>query len=169
MRRFAAGVTVLTCRGPDGPEGITVSAFTSVSLRPPQVLVCLARGSRTLSTILTEGRFAVNVLGWQQRELATRFADRTRTPAQRFAGIAETTLVTGSPVVLDALASLDCLVAQVWPCGDHIVLVGDVVAGSAERLDAPLLLYDGEFCKPAGQEAVHGGSTAPAVCALRLW
>lgn len=149
MRRFATGVTVVTCPGPDGPEGITVNAFTSVSLRPPQVLVCLDRGSRTLPTMLTAGRFAVNVLGWEQRELATRLADRTRTPAQRFAGIRESTLVTGSPIVPDSLAVLDCLLAQVWPCGDHMLLVGDVVGGSAERVDEPLLFYEGGFCMSA--------------------
>jgi flavin reductase (DIM6/NTAB) family NADH-FMN oxidoreductase RutF len=150
MRRFATGVTVVTCPGPDGPEGITVNAFTSVSLHPPQVLVCLDRRSRTLLTILTAGRFAVNVLGWEQRELATRLADRTRTPAQRFTGIREsTTLVTGSPVVPDSLAVIDCLLAQVWPCGDHLVLVGDVVGGSAERVDDPLLFYKGRFCMSA--------------------
>jgi hypothetical protein len=84
MRRFATGVTVVTCPGPDGPEGITVNAFTSVSLRPPQVLVCLDRRSRTLPTMLTAGRFAVNVLGWEQRELATRLAeDADACPAVR--------------------------------------------------------------------------------------
>jgi flavin reductase (DIM6/NTAB) family NADH-FMN oxidoreductase RutF len=149
MRRFATGVTVVTCPGPDGPEGITVNAFTSVSLRPPQVLVCLDRRSRTLPTILTAGRFAVNVLGWEQRELATRLADKTRTPAQRFAGIRESTLVTGSPVVPDSLAVIDCLLAQVWPCGDHMLLVGDVVGGSTERVDEPLLFYEGGFCMSA--------------------
>jgi flavin reductase (DIM6/NTAB) family NADH-FMN oxidoreductase RutF len=146
MRRFATGVTVVTCSGPDGPEGVTVNAFTSVSLRPPQVLVCLDRRSRTLPTMLTAGRFAVNVLGWEQRELATRLADGTRTPAQRFAGIRESTLVTGSPVVPDSLAVIDCLLAQVWPCGDHMLLVGDVVGGLAERVDEPLLFYEGGFC-----------------------
>src|SRR5262245_15114347 len=149
MRRFATGVTVVTCPGPDGPEGITVNAFTSVSLRPPQALVCLDRRSRTLATILTAGRFAVNVLGWEQRELATRLADKTRTPAQRHAGICESTLVTGSPVVPDSLAVIDCLLAQVWACGDHALLVGHVVAGSAGRVDEPLLFYEGGFCMSA--------------------
>lgn len=146
LRRFATGVTVVSCPGPAGPEGTTVNAFTSVSLHPPQVLVCLDRRSRTLPTILTAGRFAVNVLGREQRELATRLADTTRTPAQRFVGIRETTLVTGSPVIPDSLAVIDCLLAQVWPCGDHMLLVGDVVAGSAERVDEPLLFYEGGFC-----------------------
>ena len=149
MRRFATGVTVVTCQGLAGPEGTTVNAFTSVSLRPPRVLVCLDRRSRTLPPILTADRFAVNVLGREQRELATRLADRTRTPAQRFAGIRETTLVTGSPVVPDSLAVIDCLLGQVWPCGDHMLLVGDVVAGSVGRVDEPLLFYEGGFCTPA--------------------
>ncbi|MEV0290816.1 MULTISPECIES: flavin reductase family protein [unclassified Kribbella] len=149
MRRFATGVTIVTCPGPDGPEGITVNAFTSVSLRPPQVLVCLDRRSRTLPTILTAARFAVNVLGCEQRELATRLADKTRTPDQRLAGICESTLVTGSPVVPDSLAVIDCILAQAWPCGDHMLLVGTVVGGSAERVDQPLLFYDGGFCLSA--------------------
>jgi flavin reductase (DIM6/NTAB) family NADH-FMN oxidoreductase RutF len=167
MRRFATGVTVVTCPGPDGPEGITVNAFTSVSLRPPQVLVCLDRRSRTLPTILTAGRFAVNVLGWEQRELATRLADKTRTPAQRFAGIRESTLVTGSPVVPDSLAVIDCLLAQVWPCGDHVLLVGDVVGGSTERTDEPLLLYEGRFCMSAtSPNGATGSAQEPRPAAL---
>ena len=146
MRRFATGVTIVTAQGTDGPEGITVNGFTSVSLRPPRVLVCLDHRSRTLLTIMTAGRFAVNVLGWEQRELATRLADRTRTPAQRFAGIRQsTTLVTGSPTVSESLAVIDCLLARAWPCGDHVLLVGDVVGGSVERIDEPLLFYEGGF------------------------
>jgi 3-hydroxy-9,10-secoandrosta-1,3,5(10)-triene-9,17-dione monooxygenase reductase component len=153
MRRFATGVTVVTCPGPDGPEGITVNAFTPVSLRPPQVLVCLDRGSRTLPTILAAGRFAVNVLGWEQRELVARFADKTRTPARRFAGIRASSLVTGSPVVPGSLAVLDCLLAWAWPCGDHMLLVGDVVGGSAEGPDEPLVFYGGGFSNVAISQA----------------
>jgi flavin reductase (DIM6/NTAB) family NADH-FMN oxidoreductase RutF len=145
MRRFATGVTVVTCPGPEGPEGVTVNAFASVSLRPPRVLVCLDGGSRSLRSILTAGRYAVNVLGWEQRELAARLADKTRTPAQRFAGILGPTLVTGSPVVSDSLAVIDCLLEQAWPCGDHMLLVGDVVGGAAGRMDDPLLFYEGGF------------------------
>ncbi len=145
MRRFATGVTVVTCPGPDGPEGITVNAFTPASLRPPQVLVCLDCGSRTLPTILAAGRFAVNVLGREQRALAARFADKTRTPTQRFAGIAESALVTGSPVVPDSLAVLDCLLARAWRCGDHVLLVGDVVGGSVGPSEEPLVFYGGGF------------------------
>jgi 3-hydroxy-9,10-secoandrosta-1,3,5(10)-triene-9,17-dione monooxygenase reductase component len=146
MRRFATGVTMVTCPGPDGPEGVTVNAFASVSLSPPQVLVCLDRGSRTLRTILTAGRFAVNVLGWEQRELAARLADKTRTPAQRFTGIRESTLVTGSPIVPDSLTVIDCLLAQVWPCGDHMLLVGGVVGGMDGCPNEPLVFYEGGFC-----------------------
>jgi len=146
MRRFATGVTVVTCAGPDGPEGITVNAFTPVSLRPPQVLVCLDRGSRTLRTILVAGSFAVNVLGWEQRELAVRFADTARTPAGRFTGIHAAILATGAPVVPDSLAVLDCLLARAWPCGDHVLLVGDVVDGTAGSADEPLVFYGGGFC-----------------------
>lgn len=146
MRRFATGVTVVTCPGPDGPEGTTVNAFTSVSLHPPQVLIGLGSRSRTLPSILGAGRFAVNVLSREQRELATRLADRTRTPTQRFAGIRGTTLFTGAPVIPCSLAVIDCLLAQAWTCGDHMLLVGDVVAGSTERADGPLLFYEGGFC-----------------------
>jgi flavin reductase (DIM6/NTAB) family NADH-FMN oxidoreductase RutF len=167
MRRFATGVTVVTCPGPDGPEGTTVNAFTPVSLHPPQVLVCLDRGSRTLPTILSAGRFAVNVLGWDQRELVARFADKTRTPAQRFAGIRASILVTGSPVVPGSLAVMDCLLSRAWPCGDHMLLVGDVVEGLAGRAEEPLVFYRGGFSSVAipQQGAVGGCIGASSRCA----
>jgi flavin reductase (DIM6/NTAB) family NADH-FMN oxidoreductase RutF len=132
-----------------------VNAFTPASLRPPHVLVCLDRGSRTLRTILPAGSFAVNVLGWEQRELVARFADKTRTPAGRCAGIRTATLATGAPVVPGSLAVLDCLLARAWPCGDHMLLVGDVVGGSAGGPDESLVFYGGGFSNVATPQARH--------------
>jgi flavin reductase (DIM6/NTAB) family NADH-FMN oxidoreductase RutF len=153
MWRFATGVTVVTCPGPDGPEGITVNAFASVSLRPPQVLVCLDRGSRTLRTILAVGRFAVNVLGWEQQELAARFADKTRTPTRRCVGLCQSSPGIGSPVIPGSLAVIDCLLSRTWPCGDHVLLVGDVVGGTNGCAGEPLVFYEGGFSNAAMPQA----------------
>ncbi len=74
---FASGVTVVTRRLPDGaPYGMTVSSFTSVSLDPPLILVCIARGARFLRDLASDQSFAVNILSEEQQHLAARFADR---------------------------------------------------------------------------------------------
>ena len=122
---FPTGVTVVTRRFPDGsPYGMTVSSFTSVSLDPPLILVCIDRRAAFLLELADEMPFAVNVLREDQQEIAVRFS---RTPeGGRFAGIEWVEDSRGLPLLGGAVASFACSLEQVVEAGDHFLLIGGV-------------------------------------------
>jgi len=138
---FASGVTVITAVHDERPYGTTASAVTSLSLEPPMMLVCLDRESQTGGVIAEEGRFAVNILGEDQADLAVRFA--TKAP-DKFDGVATTRGEYGEPLLADALATLECRVVEQTTGGTHVVFFGEVERGSA-RAGAPLAYYRGQF------------------------
>lgn len=146
-RQLAAGVTVVTSYGPEGPVGLTASSVTSVSLRPPMLLLCLTSGSRTLSAIRAQRAFAVHLLREDQHARARAFADPRVTPGTRFAGH-EYRDVLGVPLLTDALAWSVCFVEDERGYGDHNVVVGRVVAAHV-RGGRPLLWHDREFARLA--------------------
>src|SRR5689334_25426551 len=124
MSRFASGVTIVTTK-PEAhqPIGITVSSFASLSLEPPLVLVCIDKRA-SIHDQLVEGRyFAVNVLAENQEILSRRFASRDD---DRFSGIGYTEGVTGSPVLSDVLAAIECRIVHTYTGGDHTIVVGEV-------------------------------------------
>ena len=140
---FASGVTVVTTRDPDGaPAGMTASAFSSVSLDPPLVLVCIANDSGLHDVLRAAPRFAVNVLADDQAALSVRFAGAR---SQRFTGVAIAETGGESPPLLGgAAAYLVCETTAVHPGGDHAIFVARVVAG--ESFDRPPLLhFRGEY------------------------
>jgi flavin reductase (DIM6/NTAB) family NADH-FMN oxidoreductase RutF len=147
LGHFASGVTVVTTLDPDGcPAGLTASAFTSVSLNPPLVLVCVAHTSQSYPAFHTHGKFAINVLHADHEQLARRFAS-TSSSAEKFAGTGYKKGALGLPVLEDALAELECTIVHVYPAGDHTIFVGQVEAADC-RGDAglePLLYYRGRF------------------------
>src|SRR5919201_3909821 len=105
---FATGVTIITTREGETDFGVTVSAVTSLSLEPPMLLVCLNRTSRTQAAVKSTGRFAVNILGLDQIELAELFA----TPRDdKFAGLDPTYGPLGDPLIPGAIAHVECEVA----------------------------------------------------------
>ena len=126
MAQFASGVSVVTTLDPDGaPRGTTVSALTSVSLKPPLVLACLGTKSRTLSALRASGVFAVNVLAADQGGLAHAFASSG--PKAVWDDIELFEGPTGSPLLRGALAHVDCAVYSVSRAGDHDIVVGHVL------------------------------------------
>ncbi|MER6346432.1 flavin reductase family protein [Streptomyces sp. NPDC001595] len=141
--KLAAGVSVVTARGEGGPLGMTVSAVTSLSARPPLLLACLRDGSRTLAAIRAHGAFAVHLLRDDQHTLATRFACPTTTAAQRFAGT-DTRQVLGVPVLPGALAWSVCLLTDVRRYGDHHLVIGQPAAVHVGG-GRPLLWHDRRF------------------------
>jgi flavin reductase (DIM6/NTAB) family NADH-FMN oxidoreductase RutF len=146
MRRFAAGVTVVTTVDDGAYLGITVSAFCLVSLEPPLVLVCLHNHSQALDAIRASGVFAVTVLSNQQEFLSEMFAGRAPRADPAFSAIRHRTLVTGAPVLTGGLAWLDCRVQQDIPAGDHAILIGTVVAaGAAAEQEDPLLYFGSQY------------------------
>ncbi|MGD2067104.1 MAG: flavin reductase family protein [Gemmatimonadota bacterium] len=143
MGHFTTGVTVVTSRGPDGsPCGLTANSLASVSLDPALVLVCLDRSSVTRNCILDSGSFSVCVLRAGTETLAERFASGDR--ETRFDDLSVSQGVSGSPILDDALAWIDCAVEAVHEGGDHSIVVGRVMACDA-REGSPLVFFRGDF------------------------
>jgi flavin reductase (DIM6/NTAB) family NADH-FMN oxidoreductase RutF len=152
MARFATGVTVMTTRAGDAPHGMTANAVASVSLDPLLLLVCVERTTYMSRMVRESGVFALSILAADQRELSNRFADRDRPMgAAQFAGIPTTTGPTGTVVLADAIAWVDCRVWAIHDGGDHEIVVGEVVDLGVGR-DAPPLGYFRSAYVPVGEE-----------------
>ncbi|MGF6919544.1 flavin reductase [Paraburkholderia sp. 40] len=122
---FVTGVTVVTTIQRDGsPRGFTANSFTSVSLDPALILVCIAKTASSHPVFSQTQRFAVSVLAEDQRPVSGVFASKS---ADKFAQVAWHARRTGSPVMDGAAASFDCETHQVVDAGDHIILIGRVV------------------------------------------
>ena len=148
LGHFASGVTIVTTRDSAGrPAGLTASAFTSVSLNPPLVLVCVAHNAQCYETLRDADRFAVNILEVGQEALSNRFATKSSSAAEKFDGVAHKDGALGVPLLADALAHLECSTAHAYPGGDHTIFVGQVEAASSRDGDGPepLLYYRGRY------------------------
>lgn len=142
LSRFASGVTIVTTLHDGTPHGLTVSAFSAVSAAPPRVLVCLGNETDSKPLIERSGHFAVHILGREHAALGTRFAKLKPDAGDLFSGLNYRTEHTGSPVLVDCLAWLDCRVESLLPVGDHTVFVGAVeAAGTAAAEGEPVLYY----------------------------
>ncbi|WP_083646960.1 flavin reductase family protein [Kitasatospora sp. CB01950] len=151
LGRFATGVTVLTA-GRDVPCGMTANSFTSVSLEPAQVLVCVVKSAAIHATVLAEGSFAVSVLARDQEWVARHFADSRRPRGLReFEGIGHRRgHYTGAPVLDDVQAWLECRLGDVHEGGDHTIFVGTVLGAGRSAGGDPLLYHGGGFARLAG-------------------
>jgi flavin reductase (DIM6/NTAB) family NADH-FMN oxidoreductase RutF len=148
LGHFASGVTVITTRDAKGqPAGLTASAFTSVSLTPPMILVCVAHNAQSYEALRSSDRFAVNILAAGQEALSNRFATKSSTNAEKFEGVAHKPGALGLPLLAEALAHLECSTAHAYPGGDHTIFVGQVEAASTRDGEAsePLLYYRGRY------------------------
>jgi flavin reductase (DIM6/NTAB) family NADH-FMN oxidoreductase RutF len=149
LGQFATGVTVVTTRDAAGSVlGLTVSAFCSVSLHPPLVLVCIDHRSDTNTGMRESGLFAVSVLSEGQEDVSRRFASRER---DKLAGFAFVEGRQGLPLVPAALAHVQCRVRSFHDEGDHTVWVGEVLALTA-RPGRPLVYHAGGYRSLAGTE-----------------
>jgi len=138
MRGWASGVTVVTARSGDNVHGMTVSAFSSVSVDPPLILVCASQSSATHQMIEEGGLFAVNILAAHQQGVSNVFASSMHEDS-RLERVGWTEGRTGVPLIDEALASLECRVASAHREGSHTIYVGRVEA--VHTTDAPPLLY----------------------------
>ena len=136
---WASGVTIVTSRAGDEIHGMTVSAFSSVSLDPPLVLICCDKGSNTLRVIEKGKCFAANVLSHDQQALSNLFASK-KSEWQRFDDLEIETGKTGAPLIPGALAQLDCSVEAAHDAGDHVITVGRVEEVRTREAE-PLLFY----------------------------
>ena len=146
LGRFASGVTVITVRTPEGSvHGMTASAFCSVSLRPPLVLVCVDHLAETYLHLRERMQFGVSVLKQEQEAWSEFFADPERNPDAAYRlGIRFHSMKSGKPVLENALANLDCRVVDAHDAGDHSIFVAEVaevLLGEGE----PLLYFRGRY------------------------
>ncbi len=144
MRAYPQGVTVVTTSTPDGPKGITVSSFTSVSLSPPLVMVSLSKGSALHDMFTEAGAFAVNFLSDDQKSVSDRFAGRTELK-DRFKWIRHSAGVTGSPLIEGARAVIECRRWKVYDGGDHSMVLGEVVSAKAANSKRPLVYFAQQY------------------------
>jgi flavin reductase (DIM6/NTAB) family NADH-FMN oxidoreductase RutF len=153
MSRFATGVTVATtCQG-NRRLGITVNAFTSVSLNPPLVLICIERASRVRDAFIKSGFFAVNILSSEQEDLSACFAGNSANRFEQFCDAPSHVEATGAPVLDESLGFVDCRIEQVYDGGDHDILLGRVLAlGVGEG--QPLLYYRSHYIHPEDERAL---------------
>jgi len=141
---MVSGVSVITTQGDRAPLGMTASTVTSVSLDPPLLLACLGAGSRTLSWIQRNGSFAVQLLGADQAALAAAMAVPGRDCSMDI-GYHE---VLGVPVIPACLAWSVCALEDARPYGDHVVVVGRIVAAHVSP-GQPLAWHDRAFAELA--------------------
>ncbi len=142
MRRFPTGVAVVTSLRDGEPRGVTVSAFASVSLEPPTVLICINREARSYLFISTSKIFCVNVLSATQQHLAERFSGKRR--ERQFEGVEYTVDRTGAAVLRDSLMHVDCEVAEEHHVGSHSIFIGKVVSLGVEP-GSPLGYFGGAY------------------------
>jgi len=140
--RFATGVCVATVLDPEGiPHGLTVSSFTSVSLDPPLVLICLGHAVTMIEAFRAASHFGINILSAEQRELSNRFA---RKGCDRFDALPWDRGATGVPLLPGVLAQIECATNQRITSGDHDIFVGRMVRAMVIDGD-PLLYYAGAY------------------------
>lgn len=146
MRRYAAGVMVLTVRDGAGFHAVTVNSVTSVSLEPTLLLVCLDNAARSAQLVRAQQTFLLNILSGQQRELGKQFAfdGAARAAPERYAPHQRT--ASGELLLDDVLGYLECRVVNEYPGGDHSIFLAEVMqAHAAEKNANPLVYHDGRW------------------------
>jgi flavin reductase (DIM6/NTAB) family NADH-FMN oxidoreductase RutF len=142
LAQFASGVTVVTMSDGEKQSGLTVSAFCSVSLAPPYILVCIDEQSQNLALLRASRRFGVNILNSDQSALSTHFAKKSE---DKLANIPHHTGTLGVPLLSEAMAALECTVVQEVPAGDHALFIGQIESAEISEKRNPLLYYQGKY------------------------
>ncbi|MCA8889746.1 MAG: alpha/beta fold hydrolase [Parvularculaceae bacterium] len=143
MGCFATGITIVTSRDADGkPIGLTANSFTSVSLDPPLLLVCIARSARSASTLEDTSHFGINILHIGQQPTSNLFSSRE---PDRFSKVPWENGEHGTPLLKNSLASIECVSHAVYDGGDHLILVGRVERARFELRRDPLLYFAGKY------------------------
>jgi flavin reductase (DIM6/NTAB) family NADH-FMN oxidoreductase RutF len=149
LAHFASGVTIVTtCDADQRPTGLTASAFCSVSLDPPLVLICVDHKSQSFPHLRESGRFGINILHQDHEALSRRFASSR---LDKFDGVEFSLGTLGVPLLDRALAHLECRTVNAHIEGDHTIFVGRVEAISVGEGE-PLLYYRGRYHRLRGEQ-----------------
>jgi flavin reductase (DIM6/NTAB) family NADH-FMN oxidoreductase RutF len=147
LGQFATGVCLVSARGRDGlPFALTVNSFAAVSLDPPLVLWSVQRSSEVFEDVVGADRYAINVLRAPQRELSQYYA---RTGNHHLLPAHWEDSERAIPVVPDCLANFECRLANAIDGGDHVILLGEVIALHRGEAGAPLLFFGGNYAQLA--------------------
>jgi flavin reductase (DIM6/NTAB) family NADH-FMN oxidoreductase RutF len=146
LSQFATGVTIITLKNQDGLHGLTVNAFSAVSLEPPLILICIQKNGASHAALSQAGQFVVNILSAGQRALAERFASSKLDGEQRFQGVHHRPTQNGHPVLNNTLGYLECRIADEIAAGDHVIFLGQVEQAAINTDSArPLLFFNSQF------------------------
>ncbi|MGD8603250.1 MAG: flavin reductase family protein [Anaerolineales bacterium] len=145
MRRWSSGITIVTAQHDGHRHGMTVSSFTSVSLQPPIVLVCIDRAARTHDLIQNSGQFAACILHRDQQQLSDRFAGRLADVSDRFEGIDVETTPSGLSVPAGYLACMDCRLVASHMLSRSTVFLAEVDWVKLGPEGPPLLYYNQNY------------------------
>lgn len=154
LAHFATGVAVVTALEGERPLGMTVQSFCSLSLAPPLILLCPSLTSATWPAISRAGRLCINLLAEGQAAMARQFA---LSGADKYRGISwEPSPETGSPILVEGLAWIDCEIEHEYPGGDHRVVVCRVLDLQARSQRAPLVFFQSGFQRIASSQGTVG-------------
>jgi 3-hydroxy-9,10-secoandrosta-1,3,5(10)-triene-9,17-dione monooxygenase reductase component len=142
---FASGVTIITTGKEGECRGFTASSFTSLSLEPPLVLVCVHRESNTLPVIQHTGAFAINILSQSQEHASRLFSSRIVPDSERMQQVCFHGGTSGVPILDDAIAFFECRTLREYDGGDHVIFVGHVIDAGVSNQGEPLLYYRGRY------------------------
>ena len=157
LGHLPTGVTVLTAFADGEPVGMAANSVTAVSLDPPLVLACPARTSETWPLVREAGRFCVNVLTQEHKDLAATFAGGLSDMDARYAAAAWTDLPSGNQALADAIVSFDCRLADVRPVGTHNIFIGEVVDVRSRKDGHALLYFDRSYVHVPTHTGSFGG------------
>lgn len=148
LGHFATGITVVTATLPDGKRfGFTVNAFSSLSLNPPLVLVCVVNGGEAEASMKTATHFAVNFLADDQENLSRQFSSRV---PDRYDGVQAKVGASGAPLLEGCIGYLECRKSAAHLEGDHTIVVGEVLTAEARDEGMPLLYFRSGYRKISG-------------------
>lgn len=146
MRQLSGGVSVITVGRGNDISGMTVTSVASLSVEPASLIVSINRQSSSWPILQRHRSFGVNILGAGQRDVAERFTGRDGLKgAERFSGANWTTLVSGVPLLVDALAAIDCEVEDIIEKHSHAIIIGRVLETRVSPHTAALAYWQGEY------------------------
>lgn len=148
LKLWASGVSVVTTNSAAGEQGMTATSFASVSMDPPQILVCINDSAETGDAIMETKKFAINILTAAQEQVSNQFAGGS-SMQERFANVVWHKGDLDVPVLDEALASMECTVVQQVRAGTHWVIIGEIQSTQCQSGD-PLLYFNSSYRKIAG-------------------
>jgi len=151
IKKFATGVCVVTTRSNGEINGMTATAISSLSMDPPLLIVCIDKKNRSHELIIDSSSFAVNVLSEEQKESSNVFATPGKDKSEYLQGLETFSKTTGSPIIKDSIAYIDCKLWAVHDGGDHSIFIGEVVDSATLSDNQPLLYFDGDYNAIADQ------------------